>query len=255
MYALLVGGVALVAAFVLAPAAILRGSHPRYADHTLLIADVNSGVDAYWRSGARELTADLAALADYWFQWHAIKIVISALLVVVLGALAVTLWRRSMTASPVGYTVAASSVTALALFSIFALIANVQSTVAPLVALLPMVSSDQPDPALAQTLTEIGRAVASPSSAQPHPLLTLTEHVARYNWVMIALAAPLTLAFGAAGVIAVRRSRASTNQRRRMFVILAVFAVVMTAVLLFLSIAAVIAVSDPATALLDILGI
>ncbi|AYJ48053.1 hypothetical protein [Rhodococcus sp. P1Y] len=250
------GAAALVAAFLLAPAALLRGSHPRYAEHSNLIADVDTSLDAFWRSGSRDVTGSLAGLVDYWFQWHAIKIVISALLVTVLGVLAGLLWRRWLASGAAGYVVAAMSATILGLLSIFVLIANVQSTAVPLVALLPMVSSANPDPALAQTLTDISQAAKS--GADSPPLLTLMDNVTRYHWVMIAMATPLCVVFGAASIVALRRCRiANTVARphRLMYRLLGGIAVVMTLALLFLLVAAVVAVVDPSTALLDVLGV
>lgn len=226
-----------------------------------MIADVNSSLVVYWQSGTSELPTELAALVDYWFEWHAIKIVISTLLLLALGSLAAALWRRSLVARDGfvsgRYTTSAACATVLALLSVFLLVANIQATTEPLVALLPLLPSDDPDPALAQTLLEITRAVDDPGSAGSPSFATLSDHVARYNWVMFAMTIPLTLVFGSGAFEACRRCRrAATDSgaRRLMYALLGGACTLMVVAMSILSASAVDAVADPHGALLGIIG-
>jgi hypothetical protein len=192
-------------------------------------------------------------MVDYWFEWHAIKIVISVLLTAVLGLLAATLWRRSLTAG-VGCVVAAATTTVLSLFSVFVAVLNIQSTVAPVVALLPMLSADNADGQTAQSLIDNG--VQSGDSGPP--LLELLTQVEHYNWAAIVATAVVIAVVATGTVIAFRRYRSSdtiNGAHRRMFVALGSLGAVMTIAMALLFVAAVVAVVDPGEALLGVVGL
>ncbi|WP_143546111.1 MULTISPECIES: hypothetical protein [unclassified Rhodococcus (in: high G+C Gram-positive bacteria)] len=243
-------GAALVAAFALGPAALLRGRYPQFQDQSVMSELLGRGLVEYWGSGVRTYPPGLAEMVNYWFEWHAIKIVISVLLTVVLGLLAATLWRRSLAAG-VGYTIAAASATVLSMFSVFLAVLNIQSTVAPVVALLPMLSDDNADGRAAQSLIENG---VQSEDTRP-PLLELLTQVEHYNWAVIVATAVVIAVVATGTVIAFRRYRSMDGAHRRMFVVLGSLGTVMTIVMTLLLIAAVVAVGDPGEDLLGAIGL
>jgi hypothetical protein len=246
-------GAALVAAFVLGPAALLRGSYPQFQDQSAMGELLGRGLVEYWGSGVRTFPPRLAEMVDYWFAWHAIKIVISVLLTAVLGLLAAALWRRSLTAG-MGCVIAASTATVLSLFSVFVAVINIQSTVAPVVALLPMLSDDNVDGKAAQSLIENG---VQSEDTRP-PLLELLTQVEHYNWAVIVATGVVIAVVGTGTVMAFRRyAKADSKDRRhrRMFVTLGSLGAVMAIGMALLFVAAVAAVVDPGEALLGSVGL
>ncbi|MFI7169494.1 hypothetical protein [Rhodococcoides fascians] len=246
-------GALLVAAFILGPAALLRGSYPQFQDQSAMSELLGRGLVEYWGSGVRTFPPGLAEMVDYWFAWHAIKIVISVLLAAVLGLLAATLWRRSLTAG-MGYVIAASTSTVLSLFSVFVAVINIQSTVAPVVALLPMLSDDNADGKKAQSLIESG---VRSGDTRP-PLLELLTQVEHYNWAVIVATGVVIAVVGTGTVITFRgyRSADTTDAaHRRMFVTLGSLGALMTIGMALLFVAAVVAVVDPGDALLGSVGL
>lgn len=246
-------GALLVAAFVLGPAALLRGNYPQFQDQSAMGPLLGRGLVEYWGSGVRTFPPGLAEMVDYWFAWHAIKIVISVLLTVVLGLLAATLWRRSLT-SGLGYVIAATSATVLSLLSAFVAVINIQSTVAPVVALLPMLSDDDADGKTAQSLIESG---VRSGDTRP-PLLELLTQVEHYNWAVVVATAVVIAVVATGTVIAFRRYAATDTTdaaHRRMFVTLGSLGALMTIGMALLFVAAVVAVVDPGDALLGSVGV
>lgn len=63
--ALSCAGAALVAAFVLCPAALLRGRHPQFQDQSVMSELLGRGLVDYWGSGVRTYPPGLAAMVDY----------------------------------------------------------------------------------------------------------------------------------------------------------------------------------------------
>ncbi|MDR6909339.1 lysylphosphatidylglycerol synthetase-like protein (DUF2156 family) [Rhodococcus fascians] len=246
-------GALLVAAFVLGPAALLRGSYPQFQDQSAMGPLLGRGLVEYWGSGVRTFPPGLAEMVDYWFAWHAIKIVISMLLTVVLGLLAATLWRRSLTAG-LGHVIAATSATVLSLLSAFVAVINIQSTVAPVVALLPMLSDDDADGKTAQSLIESG---VRSGDTRP-PLLELLTQVEHYNWAVVVATAVVIAVVATGTVIAFRRyvkTDSEDRPHRRMFATLGSLGALMTIGMALLFIAAVVAVVDPGEALLGSVGL
>ncbi|MFE9785556.1 hypothetical protein ACFYO7_09265 [Nocardia salmonicida] len=246
---------------------MLHEKYSRFDDEPALSAAVGESLTVFWQSGSHSPTPGLAELSDYWFRWHAIKIVISALLIVVLGLLAASLWKLFLGTGigkrrvSIGCAVAAMSATVLALFSAVLLVLNIQATTVPLVALLPLLPGEDTDGALAQTLLQITRAVDEPGSPQADSpaVLTLLGEIRRYYWTMIVEATALSAAFGAASVVAYRRyvvARDADDPRRRfMYAFLGTAAMVATFAMVLLLGAAVGAIADPADALRSSLGI
>ncbi len=239
-----------MAAFVLGPAALLRGRYPQFQDQSVMSDLLGRGLIEYWDSGVRAFPPGLAAMVDYWFEWHAIKIVITVLLTAVAGLLAATLWKRSLTAG-IGHVIAATTATVLSLFSAFVAVINIQSTVAPAVALLPMLSADNADGKTAQSLIENG---VQSGDTRP-PLLELLTQVEHYNWAVVVATAVLIAVVAAGTVVAFRRYRSADGTQSRMFVTLGSLGAVMTIVMALLLTAAVVAVADPREALLGAIGL
>ncbi|MFI7529504.1 hypothetical protein [Nocardia salmonicida] len=153
------------------------------------------------------------------------------------------------------------SATVLTLFSVVLLVLNIQATVVPMVALLPLLSEEQADGALAQTLLQISRAVDEPGNPQADSpaVLTLLEQISRYHWTMIIEATALSAAFGTASIIGYRRYVAARDadrpRHRFMYAFLGAAALATTFVMVLLVGAAVGGVADPAAALRNSLGI
>ncbi len=90
-------GVALVAAFVVAPSLVASrwpGSGG-LADNSRFTADVRESITGYWLSGGPAFGPDLQRVVDYWFRYHVVKGVIAAALLVVLVAMGLRLWTTA----------------------------------------------------------------------------------------------------------------------------------------------------------------
>jgi hypothetical protein len=159
-------GAALVAAFVLAPAA-LAGSE---AD---LPGAVRRALVEFRQSGRSQLPTRLQNLVDYWFEWHAIKVVITSFMLVAFGLLTAALWRRYRHGAA-GYAVAAVGASVLTALAAAVLILNIQATAVPLVALLGLASGDASEKLLGPA--------GSPA------LTVLVGEVERYYWVLAGVA-------------------------------------------------------------------
>ncbi|MBT2271160.1 hypothetical protein [Rhodococcus qingshengii] len=144
--------------------------------------------------------------------------------------------------------------TVLSLFSVFVVVLNIQSTVAPVIALLPMLSADNADGQTAQSLIENG---VQSGDARP-PLLELLTQVEHYNWAAI-VATAVVIAVVATGTVAAFRRYTSSDTTNgahcRMFVALGSLGAVMTIAMALLFVAAVVAVVDPGEALLGAVGL
>jgi hypothetical protein len=226
-------GAALVAAFMLAPAALLGSK----AD---LSGAVRRALVEFRQSGGPQLPTRLKSLVDYWFEWHAIKVVITSLMLVTFGLLAAALWRRYRH-GPAGYAVAAVGASVLTGLATALLILNIQATAVPLVALLPLASGDA------------SQKLLGPAGS---PALTvLVGEVERYYWVMAGVA-------GTALAVAVLTSALLWTRRAtddaRVFVARRATSVVagFTASLLLLVVAfSTFSAIEPADALRGLLGV
>lgn len=225
-------GAALVAAFVFGPAELLG----RKVD---LSGAVRRALVEFRQSGGPQLPTQLKNLVDYWFQWHAIKVVITSFMLVTFGLLAAALWRRYRRGAA-GYAVAAVGVSVLTGLASGVLILNIQATVVPLVALLGLASGDA---------SEALGPVGSPE------VTVLVGEVERYYWVMVAVA-------GTALAVAVLISALLWTRRvtddARVFVARRATSVVagLTASVLLLVVAfCVFSALEPADALRGLLGV
>jgi hypothetical protein len=252
---LLATGAALVAAFVLAPAALLSGTNGAFKEKPALRDAIGRGLVEYWRGDGPAFPTLLARLVDYWFRWHAIKVLISSLMLVVFVLLAAALWRRYLHGAA-RYAVAAIGATVFSVLATGLLILNIQATAVPLVALLPLVDDGAAGGELAQTLREMREGLteaASPHASSP-ALTVLLGEVERYHWVMVAVAGTVMVATGLAGA-SFWKQRATGNprvrfMRRTLSVILA-----LTAGLLLVVVAvSVLSALEPSGTLLAVLG-
>lgn len=212
----------LIAAFVVAPGP-LAGSLPGG-----LGATVHQAFDDYWRSGQWDR---IQPVVDYWFRYHLAKGAIAALLLAVLIALAVRLWRRGpgramgggsggaasggsgrvasggsrrvagggsrrAVGAGLGRALAGVGVGLLGVVALAAVMANVQGAIAPFASLLPMLQ----DGTLAQVAPEL-TAGAHPPAA----VAVMVDDFARYHVAMAVIATVLAVTFAVGAVLAGRR--------------------------------------------------
>jgi hypothetical protein len=225
-------GAALVAAFVLAPAALLG----REVD---LSGGVRRALVEFRESGRPRLPTRLKHLVDYWFEWHAIKVVITSFMLVTFGLLTAALWRRYRHGAA-GYAVAAVGASVLTSVAAALLILNIQATVVPLVALLPLASGDASEKLLGPA--------GSPA------LTVLVGEVERYYWVMVGVAGT---ALAVAALISALSWKRRVTDDGRVFVARRATSVVagLTASLLLLVVAfSTYSAIEPADALRGLLG-
>jgi len=254
---LLAAAAALVAAFVLAPAALLRPTFGAY-DYAELQDVFGGALVEYWRSGTPAFPARLTTLVDYWFQWHAIKVAISALSVIVFALLTTALWRRYLRARP-WYAAVATAAAVLTVLAMGVLMVNIQVTAVPLVGLLGLLPGGTADGKLTQVLGEMREGLRE--SAGPHagsPALTVfLGEVERYHWVMVAVSATLMVATGLASAHFWKRritGDPGATRVRFMHGTLGVVSALTACLLLLMTGASALSALEPATTLLDVIG-
>jgi hypothetical protein len=254
---LLAAGAALIAAFELAPRALLKPSFGAYSDAKLQNA-LGRAFVLYWRGGTPAFPASLTGLVDYWFQWHAIKVAISFMVVIVFALLATALWRRYL-CSHAWYAAVAIAATVSTILAVGVLMLNIQATAVPLVALLPLLYGRTADGNLAPVLTQMREGLKE--SASPHagsPALTVLHgEVERYFWVMVAISALLMVATVLASVRFWKRRMAgepSATRVRFMHGSLGVISALTACLLLLVTAAYAFSAQHPAASLLDIIG-
>jgi hypothetical protein len=254
---LLAAGAALVAAFVLAPAALLRPAFGDYDSEAKLQDALGRALVEYWGAGTAAFPARLSDLVDYWFQWHAIKVAISALLVVVFALLTAALWQRYLRARP-WYAAVATAATVPTVLAMGVLMANIQATAVPLVALLPLLAGGTADGELAQVFGEMRDGLTgSAGSHTDLPALTvLLGEVERYHWVMVAVSAALMVATGLASAHFWKRritDDPSATRVRFMHSTLGVVTALTACLLLLMTAASALTALEPATWLLGVI--
>ncbi len=255
---LTVGVAVLVASFNTVPFAVLSGRFGVYQPAGALEDAVARGLAELWRSGRPELPALLADLAAYCSGWHAIKTPICVLLVAALVLLAAGLWQRyllTVTPRAAGHRVAATVATVLAPLAIVVLVANIQATAVPLVALLLVLPQPGSMPA-ARTSADIVAALSDPAHLDANaPVLSLlVAQVGRYHWVLAASCAPLVIVLSLLSVMWWRRALASSGRMRSMATTLGLVTGLSAVALLGVTVIAVSAALDPFGAVIDVLG-
>jgi hypothetical protein len=215
---------ALGAAFVVAPG-VLAGRTPGggYADEKALISGMRTSFVEYWSSGERSYPAGLTRIADYWIDYHIVKIVTAALLMTVLVLLGSRLLRPLLTPGRLAPRRAAVLASAAALAATAAVAAavlvmvNIQDVVAPfgsLISLLPVGTSDRQ---FAGTVSQVRQRLA----AYPHgahgtpPLQAMVGDYARYHAAIVAMLAMLAVAAIVMSIASWRRrARTAPSERR-----------------------------------------
>ncbi|MFI7436147.1 hypothetical protein [Micromonospora haikouensis] len=253
---------ALVVAFVVAPPALTADRAGGIVDRRDLSEALRAAFVAYWRSGDRNISPELARVVDYWSRYHLVKAVLAALLLAVLVALGARLARVFVTAGGLGagkrtaLAAAGVLVAVLAPFSVAMVMANVQGAVAPFASLLPMLTEGVTDAELADTLTQVERGLTESGGTSGSSSPTLDLMIDDFSWyheAMAGTAAVVAVVLVATSVLAWRRFAATRPADRRKRQVLAAYGL-LSALLLLPAVALVVAnattAADPAPALL-----
>ena len=250
-------------AFRVAPATLAGGGYGGFNDPGPLTHALGVNLIAYWNGGNSALTPEMVDLVDYWRRWHAAKIVISSLLTVVLALLATASWNRFLIAetrrSAVGHAVTATVVSVLALCGVAVLVANVQSTTAPLSALLGLLPVDPSGGELGQALDQIREGLGDPASpyADRPALAVMVSSYTRYLWAFVLVASVVAVGIAAAGVYAWKvffRNGTADVRRRYTALGLGSTAIIVAVATLVLVAASARSALEPAGALLDFIN-
>ncbi|MFJ9343142.1 hypothetical protein ACIRP0_28200 [Streptomyces sp. NPDC101733] len=253
---------ALIAAFVVAPRTLAARSDAGYADQGGLVRALREAFVGYWGAGERGLSPGMRTVVDYWFRYHVAKGVIAAVLLAVLVALGVHLWKAFLRAEGLGAgtrTALASAgvlVPVLALCSSAVVLANVQGALAPLSSLVSMLPVDETDGPLAGALDQVrqGLGASPPAGGRTLPALdAMIGDFAHYHVVMAVSATIVALVLVCLSVLS-WKARAGTDpsdgRARRVWRAFGV-ASALSALLLFVVAAAnTTTAADPAPALL-----
>ncbi|MFE9575643.1 hypothetical protein ACFYO1_04610 [Nocardia sp. NPDC006044] len=246
-------------AFVVAPRLLAgRGPGGGFADEGDLRAALRVAFVEYWGAGARDFPPSLARVVDYWFRYHVAKAVIATILLVVLVALGIRLWRAFLrSAGPgAGRRVALGSAgglaTALALGSLVLVMANVQGAVAPFASLLPMLTTGPADGALSPALEQIRQQLAD-AGGRPSPILdVMIGDFARYHTAMAVIATIVAITLLALSVVSWRkfsRTESADQRPRRLFASLGTLATALTLATLVVAVANTGTAANPTPAL------
>lgn len=254
---LVVAAVGLGAAFVVAPRTLAAGwAGGGFADERELGDALGEAFVGYWASGAGDFPPGLQGVVDYWFRYHVAKAVIAAILLIVLVALGVLLWRAFLEAGGRRGVLGAGGVlvTMCALFSLMLVMANVQGAIAPFASLLPMLTGGAAEGELADTLDEIRQRLAESLGAggQDTPALELIiGDFARYHVAMAVIAGVSAVVF--VGMSAVLWKRFAGKESGRARWVLGSFgglSVVLSLALIVVAVANTSTAADPGPALL-----
>lgn len=198
---------------------------------TTLSAHLNAAFVGYWNSGASGLGADLSHVVTYWQVFHITKAVAAAVLLTLLVLLGVRLWQLFARSERPGARAAYATLgvlgAPLAPMVLLILLANIQGAVAPLSSVLSFLDHGGSDPAVAQSLAQIGEALRT--GALNAPLTALVDDFRDYHAVLAVAATVTGIAIiGTSIALLVIRSRRPRDQRRARAV-LAVVAVTIPA--------------------------
>ncbi|MFG2039624.1 hypothetical protein [Dactylosporangium sp. NPDC048998] len=253
----------LVAAFVVAPPTLAANrSGGGFADMRHLTEALREAFVEYWRSGDRGFSPGLERVVDHWLRYHVAKAVIAAILLVVLIALGVLLWKAFLRAGGLGagrraaLASAGVLVTLLALLSLTTVMANVQGAVAPFASLLPMLTDGATDERLADTLAQVRQRLADSQHAggqTPPALQVMISDFARYHVAMAVVAAIVAVVLIGMSVVLWKRFASTESSDRRTRRVLGAFGVLSVSLSLLVIVVAVAnttSAADPAPALL-----
>ncbi len=225
LVALVALAAALVVAFVIAPGRLAAdGASSDLADHRHLVEALHSAFIEYWRSGDRDLSPDLARVVDYWFRYHVAKAVIAAVLLVVLVALTVLVWKAFLKAGGLGAVTRAALASAgvlavmLVLLSLTAVMANIQGAKAPFSSLMPMLTEGATDQEFATTLDQARQQLADASRAgarTPPAIDVMIDDFSRYHAVMGVIATIAAASLLGTSVLLWKRFAGTASSDRR----------------------------------------
>jgi hypothetical protein len=257
--------VALIPAVFLAPHTLAaNGSEGGFADQHNLIKAVDQAFVGYWNSGHRDFTPGMDRVVDYWFRFHLAKAAIAGILLIVLVALGVLLWKAFLRGGGVGRRVALASagvlVTMLAVFALLIMTVNIQGAVAPFTSALTLLPVGAQHGRLGDTLDQVRQGLADYKSAghqTPPALEMMISDNARYHAVMAVLTAILVVAFIAMSVLLWKRfagTESSDRRERRVLGSYGVLAPLFSLVMIVVAVANVTNTSDPAQGLIGFFG-
>lgn len=255
--------VALVPAFVLTPGPLATSMSGRgFGDRRHLIDSLSASFVGYWNSGDRKFSPGLERVVDYWLYYHVVKAVIAVILLAVLIMLGVLLWKAIPRADGLGmgYRAALATagvvVTALALVSLAAVMANIQGAIAPFSSLMSMLPMHPSHGELADTLDQVRQQLAhypDASDRTPPAIQVMVSDFSLYH-VVIAVTAPMAaVVFIGMSVVSWRRSAgtgASDRRTRRVFRSFGLLWALLSLAFIILTVANVSVAADPAPALL-----
>jgi len=233
-----------------------------FVDKRHLIEALREAFVEYWRSGDRDFSPDLERVVEYWFRYHVAKAVIAAILLIVLVALGVLLWKAFLRAGGfwVGKRVALASagvvVTMLALFSLATVMANVEGAVAPFASLLPMLADGATDGELADTLTQVRQRLADSLNAggpTPPAIGVMISDFSRYHVALAVVAAIVAVVLIGISVVLWRRfarTGSSDRRTRRVLGSFGALSALLSLVVIVVVVANTTTAADPAPALL-----
>lgn len=253
---LLTSGLVLLFAFAKAPALLLSGRYASLSEPTALETAVAEALGEFWRSGSASPPQMLTDLVGYWFLWHAIKVTICVLMLAVAVLLSRALWSRylvSVRRNAWLYNAAAVGLIFPAFGVGVVLVANVQSTLVPLVSLLQVLPGTD---AGAEVRAEIVAAMANHAgAASSATLLTLLAEVTRYHWALAGACLAMAVLVGAISAISRGKQRNSEtgSRSRTMWTTVLIATLVVTILFIGLSAFGVISALDSEAALLDVL--
>lgn len=254
---------ALVPVFVFVPGPLAASlSSDGFGDQRHLIDSLSESFVGYWSSGDRNFSPGLERVVDYWLRYHVVKAVIAATLLAVLTTLGVLLWKAFLRADGLGagrraaLATAGVIVTALALFSLVAVMANIQGATAPFSSVLSMLPTHSSHGELADTLDQVRQHLADHPNAgdrTPPAIEMMVRDFSLYH-VVIAVAAPMVaVVLIAMSVLSWRRfarTGASDKRTRRVFRSFGLLWAVLSLVFIVVAVANASVAADPAPALL-----
>jgi hypothetical protein len=252
--ALAASAAALVAAFVVGPPALVGGV---VVDERRLVGAFQAAFVGYWRSGGRDLPPDLGRIVADWFQYHLVKAVVAAILLVVSVVLAILVWKAFVRVGGVLRALSGVLVTALALVSLAAVMANVQGLVTPFGSLFPMLLEGAPARELTAVLEQARQGLAGSAGAGVPPALPVMISEFSLYHVAMAVTAPIVavLLLGTSAVLWRRFAAAAPSDRRARRVLgsYGVLTVSLALAAIVLAVANAGVAADPAPALLALL--
>ncbi len=247
---------ALLAAVFLAPfpmASMWPGGG--YPSRAALVDSLTSGFLRYWDAGTGSINPGLALPLDFWARFHIVKAVLAAVLLLVLVLLGSRTWKVYTRAVGVRRRFLAGALLGmempLALVALLVLVANIQGVVAPFSSALGLLPVGKPGHALAGTITQVRRSLASGASGPATE--TLVHDFTVYHVAMAGLGAAVCVALLAAAVLLWRRRARICGEPRRARRLLATVVVALAASAAFFGVVTVAnlsTVARPAPALL-----